>query len=207
MIAVYPSKTAYQREPNHPWTFPIMIIMLAILFALSSFTDPGDGKQAKDKQDAEIKSLQSQISRIIMPVAMNGEKCAVQYAVFTFILDSTSSQLDTIRFESNMPEKAQDKIRAKLERSVRINWKLFGGNQSLQNKVIKLPVLITNRSTKCGANGTIAGNELSQMLYGMLGTADVTPTLIVRNIYLPLTEIVIVQHPDNDKWSIQNYNL
>jgi hypothetical protein len=202
MFAIYPSKTASPRVPSHPWTFPVMIIMLAIVFIFCSFRDSG-----KDKQDAEISLLQKQVTGIILPFAEPSDKCGVQYAVVTFILDSASNRLDTIRFESNLPEKVQDKIKAKLGKGIKINWTVLGGDQGLKNKVIKLPVLITNRSKKCEANGSIPASQVAEMLYGMLGTTETTPTLIDRNIYLPLTEIVVVQYRGDEKWSIQNYNL
>jgi hypothetical protein len=202
MFAITPSKTAYPRVPSHPWSFPVMIIMLAVVFILFGFKGPG-----KDKQDAEIASLQKQVTRILLPFPKASDNCAVQYAVISFILDSTSSRVDTIRFESNLPEKDQQKIRAKLEKPMKIDWKALGGDLALTNKVIKMPVLITNKSKKCETNGSIPASQVAQMLYGMLGTAETTPTLLDRNIYLPLTELVVIQYQGEEKWSIQNYNL
>ncbi|MHA4846475.1 hypothetical protein ACX0G7_20025 [Flavitalea antarctica] len=193
MLAIYPSKTAFPRVPNHPWTFPFMIIMLAIVFMLSSFSGPGN-----EKQDAEISRLQNQVSQIMMPFIKAPDKCVVQYAVVSFILDSASKRLDTIRFQSNLPENVQDKIMAKLGKGIKINWAVLGGDHGLKNKVIKLPVLIANQAKECEKKGNIPANQVAAMLYGMLGTAETTPALIDRNIYLPLTEIVIIEYAGND---------
>jgi len=190
MFVIKPSKTAYPRVPNHPWSFPVMIIMLAIVFALMSF-----GNSDKEKQDAEIQSLQNQVTRIISPfvTASNTNNCAVQYAVISFIVDPATNTLDTIRFESNLPDRDQYKIKVKLGSTINIDWKTLAGDRSLANKVIKVPVLIRNSSGKCETKGTIPPTEVAQLLYGMLGTPETTPALIDRNIFLPLTEIVIVQ--------------
>ena len=194
MFVIKPSKTAYNRVENHPWSLPVMMVVLAILVLLMSFSNADISD--KEKQDAEIKSLRNQVTRIISPVVLGPyySSCAVHYAVVSFIIDPSTNSLDTIRFESNIPEKDQYKIKVNLGSTINIDWKTLAGEHSLANKVIKIPVLIRNTSGKCETKGTISPAEVARLLYGMLGTPETTPALIDRNIFLPLTEIVIVQY-------------
>jgi hypothetical protein len=98
-----------------------------------------------------------------------------------------------------MPEKVQYPIKVQLGSTINVDWKAFAGDKSLVNKVIKVPVLIKIESKKCEKSGNIPASQVAGLLFGMLGTPEMTDELLDRNIYLPLIEMNIVQYGES-KW-------